>query len=150
MGLAALGREAVSGCRSSAQPRLEIWHYSRVSHDDNVRRMGKKFSGSSRYANFGPALQSMEVHGFRGIRGLELTFVSPIAALSGLNGTGKSTIAQLAVCGYRVPCRPDPLDAIMSGASFRFQQLIPSRSLQTRKLFTPTAPAIVPDRSKSP
>lgn len=63
--------------------------------------MSKKFSGSSRFANFGPALQSMEVYGFRGIKELELTFDSPIIALSGLNGTGKSTIAQLAVCGYR-------------------------------------------------
>jgi predicted ATPase len=73
--------------------------------------MNKKFSGFSRYVNFGPALQSVEVHGFRGIKELELTFNSPITALSGLNGTGKSTIAQLAVCGYR---------ALPAGSARRF------------------------------
>jgi hypothetical protein len=36
-----------------------------------------------------------------GLRSLNLHFDSPITALSALNGTGKSTIAQLAVCGYR-------------------------------------------------
>lgn len=72
-----------------------------MSHDDNVRRLKNKFADSSRHKNFGPVLQSLEIHGFRGIKDLELVFDSPITALSGLNGTGKSTIAQLAVCGYR-------------------------------------------------
>ena len=74
-----------------------------MSHDDNVRRLKAKSADTCRYANFGPALRSLEIHGFRGITDLTLTLESPITALSGLNGTGKSTIAQLAACGYRSP-----------------------------------------------
>jgi predicted ATPase len=66
-----------------------------VSHDDNLRRLKAKFAVANRYANFGPALQTLEIRGFRGIKDLTRTFQSPITALSGLNGTGKSTIAQL-------------------------------------------------------
>lgn len=71
-----------------------------MSHDDNVRTLNKRFADAHRYANFGSALRTLEIHGFRGVSELSLTFESPITALSGLNGTGKSTIAQLAVCGY--------------------------------------------------
>lgn len=72
-----------------------------MSHDDNVRRLKGKFASANRYANFGPVVQSLEIHGIRGVRDLILALESPITALSGLNGTGKSTIAQLAACGYR-------------------------------------------------
>jgi predicted ATPase len=72
-----------------------------VSHDDQLRRLAGKFHPQDRYANFGPLLQTMEIHGFRGIRSLTLPFQSSISAMSGLNGTGKSTIAQLATCAYR-------------------------------------------------
>lgn len=72
-----------------------------MSHDDNVRKLAGKFKLDHRYANYGPILQSIEIHGFRGIADLTLDFQSPITALSGLNGTGKSTIAQLASCAYR-------------------------------------------------
>jgi len=45
----------------------------------------------------------MEIRGFRGVQELTLQIASPVTALSGMNGTGtgKSTIAQLATCGYR-------------------------------------------------
>ena len=72
-----------------------------MSHDDNRRRLSAKFKESRRFANFGPILERMTISGFRGISSLELEIRSPIIALSGLNGTGKSTIAQLAVCAYR-------------------------------------------------
>jgi predicted ATPase len=72
-----------------------------VSHDDNVRRLAGKFKADNRYPNFGPIVQSLEIRGFRGVAELALTFESPITAFSGLNGTGKSTIAQLFTCGYR-------------------------------------------------
>ncbi|MEZ0384000.1 AAA family ATPase [Mycobacterium sp. pW045] len=72
-----------------------------MSHDDNVRKLAGKFRLDNRYTNFGPVVQSLEIRGFRGISELTLEFQSPITALSGLNGTGKSTIAQLTSCGYR-------------------------------------------------
>ncbi|SDI90628.1 AAA ATPase domain-containing protein [Frankineae bacterium MT45] len=74
-----------------------------TSHDDNLRRLDAKFNNNNRYANFGPALQSLDIDGFRGVNQLHLNIESPVTALSGLNGTGKSTIAQLATCGYRAP-----------------------------------------------
>jgi predicted ATPase len=72
-----------------------------VSHDDNVRKLAGKFKPDNRYPNFGPVVQSLEIEGFRGISKLALVFESPITAFSGMNGTGKSTIAQLIACGYR-------------------------------------------------
>ena len=71
------------------------------SHDDKVRQLRKRFDPKARYANFGPVLEGLAIRGFRGVKELELSFESPITALSGLNGTGKSTIAQLACCAYR-------------------------------------------------
>jgi len=82
-------------------PRVRLWHHDPMSHDDTVRRLKARYADSCRYANFGPVLQSLEIHGFRGITDLILMLNSSITALSGLNGTGKSTIAQLAACGYR-------------------------------------------------
>ncbi|MEV4315296.1 AAA family ATPase [Actinocrispum sp. NPDC049592] len=45
----------------------------------------------------------MDVDGFRGVNNLKLEFASPITAFCGLNGTGKSTIAQLIACAFRNP-----------------------------------------------
>lgn len=73
-----------------------------MSHDDLVRKLGKKFENGC-YANFGAMLLSMRIQGFRGVPDLALSFKSPVTALSGLNGTGKSTIAQLAACAFRQP-----------------------------------------------
>src|SRR5437763_966844 len=74
-----------------------------MGYGDDVRRLESKFSGKNRYPNFGPAIHSMEINGFRGVKELRLEFESPITALCGLNGTGKSTLAQIAACGYRKP-----------------------------------------------
>jgi hypothetical protein len=49
-----------------------------VSHDDQVRRLAGKFRPPDRYANFGPLLQTMEIHGFRGVRSLRLPLESSI------------------------------------------------------------------------
>ncbi|MFJ7244561.1 ATP-dependent nuclease [Kitasatospora sp. NPDC098652] len=77
-----------------------------MSHDDNVRRLGKKFA-NARYPTFGPMLTGLRVQGFRGVPDLMLEFKSPVTALSGLNGTGKSTVAQLAAAGFRQPPEHD-------------------------------------------
>lgn len=61
----------------------------------------KMFSRERLYSNFGPALVSMQITGFRGIDDFELVFDYPITALSGTNGAGKSTIAQLVACAYK-------------------------------------------------
>lgn len=51
-----------------------------------------KFLPANRYANFGPALKSIHIQGFRGINDLTVDFQYPITAISGLNGAGKSTV----------------------------------------------------------
>jgi predicted ATPase len=62
-----------------------------------------KVQGTNLYSNFGPFIKTMTINGFRGISGLRLNFEYPITALSGVNGSGKSTIGQLAVCAYKQP-----------------------------------------------
>lgn len=70
---------------------------------DPKKELQKLFSKKTRYSNFGAAIASIHVKGFRGVNDLTLDIESPITAISGLNGTGKSTIAQLATCAYKKP-----------------------------------------------
>jgi predicted ATPase len=70
---------------------------------DPKKELQKLFSKKTRYANFGAAIASIKVKGFRGVSDLTVNIESPITAISGLNGTGKSTIAQLATCAYKKP-----------------------------------------------
>lgn len=62
-----------------------------------------KFQGANLYSNFGAVIKSVTINGFRGISNLRIDFEYPITAISGTNGSGKSTIGQLAVCAYRQP-----------------------------------------------
>ena len=68
---------------------------------DNVRALEKKFQPDSRYNNFGTFIRSIRVDGFRGIQDLEIPFEFPVIAISGLNGSGKSTIGQICLSGYK-------------------------------------------------
>lgn len=70
---------------------------------DPRKELQKQFSKKTRYSNFGPIIAKAIVKGFRGIEDLTITFESPITAISGLNGTGKSTIAQLMTSAYKKP-----------------------------------------------
>lgn len=70
---------------------------------DLKRDLKDKFSKNNRYSNFGPVIAKARIKGFRGIEDLTITFESPITAISGLNGTGKSTIAQLMMSAYKKP-----------------------------------------------
>jgi len=62
-----------------------------------------KFQEANRYSNFGEILNSIHIKGFRCHSNTLIEFKSPISAFCGLNGTGKSTILQLAAAGYRAP-----------------------------------------------
>lgn len=70
---------------------------------DPRRELQDMFSTRKRYANFGAALSEILIRGFRGIEEVLLVIESPITAISGLNGTGKSTIAQLSTVAYKKP-----------------------------------------------
>lgn len=67
---------------------------------DARKSLASKFQIDHRYINFGPFLRQIEVSGFRGINA-EMSFDYPVTAITGLNGAGKSTFGQLALCGYR-------------------------------------------------
>lgn len=67
---------------------------------DVRKRLKIKFEKDKRYPNFGSAINSMKVRGFRGVE-VETHFEFPVTALTGLNGAGKSTLGQLALCAYK-------------------------------------------------
>ncbi|QLA19398.1 ATP-dependent nuclease [Desulfolutivibrio sulfoxidireducens] len=69
---------------------------------DPRKALEQKFNDRNRYSNFGPILRSIDIQGFRGVF-KKISFNHPITAFSGLNGCGKSTIGQIAVCGYKKP-----------------------------------------------
>lgn len=64
-------------------------------------KLQKKFLPENRAANFGRILIRMQVARIRNHRQTDIHFQSPITAITGLNGTGKSTLLQLAACAYK-------------------------------------------------
>lgn len=70
---------------------------------DLVPKLVKKYEQPNRYQNFGPVLNQIHIDGFRGIENLPVDLSFPVMAFSGLNGAGKSTIGQIAICGYKRP-----------------------------------------------
>lgn len=70
---------------------------------DNRKKLLEQFSAKNQFSTFGPCIKKMTINGFRGIKDLDLNFEYPITAISGTNGSGKSTIGQLAVCSYSQP-----------------------------------------------
>lgn len=70
---------------------------------DPRKELQSLFSKKTRYSNFGAAISTLKIKGFRGVSDITINIESPITAISGLNGTGKSTIAQLATCAYKKP-----------------------------------------------
>lgn len=67
---------------------------------DIRKKLSEKYKIGNRYKNFGPVISSVTIHGFRGISA-KINFDYPITALSGFNGSGKSTVGQLLLCAYR-------------------------------------------------
>ena len=66
-------------------------------------KLAKQFEVANRYSNFGAVLRFIKVCGFRGITELSVECSHPITAISGLNGAGKSTVGQVAICAYKKP-----------------------------------------------
>lgn len=69
----------------------------------DASRLQSKYLEKNRYSNFGPCLRKIHIHGFRGVSSLDFEIDFPITAVTGLNGAGKSTIGQLAICAYKKP-----------------------------------------------
>lgn len=70
---------------------------------DRRTQLLAQFSPRTRYANFGPLIRAVTIRGFRGIADLRIQFDFPVTAISGLNGSGKSTVGQICLSGYRKP-----------------------------------------------
>lgn len=70
---------------------------------DKAKKLLEKYAVKNRYANFGPCLRQVIIHGFRGIQNMNVNLEFPITAISGLNGAGKSTLGQVAICAYKKP-----------------------------------------------
>lgn len=70
---------------------------------DSKKDLAKLYSSRDRYTNFGAMLNCIIIRGFRSITDLKVQFDSPVTAITGLNGTGKSTIAQLCMSAYKKP-----------------------------------------------
>lgn len=68
-------------------------------------RLQSLFSPTNRYANFGETITQATVEQFRCHAATNLEVDSPITALCGLNGTGKSTVLQLLATAYRDPAQ---------------------------------------------
>lgn len=66
-------------------------------------RLAEKYRETNRFANYGNCLVQMHVKGFRCHRDTVVEFDSPITAFCGKNGTGKSTLLQLAAAAYSSP-----------------------------------------------
>jgi predicted ATPase len=64
-------------------------------------QLQKRFEPTNRFVNFGNALVRLDVRGFRLHRQTVIEFRSPITAFCGPNGTGKTTLLQLAACAFR-------------------------------------------------
>ena len=72
-----------------------------------LERLANKFSETNRFANYGNCLVQMHVRGFRCHRDTLIEFNSPVTAFCGRNGTGKSTLLQLAAAAYSSPVPAD-------------------------------------------
>lgn len=70
---------------------------------DPIEKLESMYSQQNRYSNFGSMLNKMKVNGFRGITNFEISFNSPITAITGVNGSGKSSFCQIAACAYKKP-----------------------------------------------
>lgn len=69
---------------------------------DPKHALQASFEPSKRHAQYGEALVQMRIVGFRNHKDTILTIDSPVTAFCGMNGSGKSTVIQLAAAAYQV------------------------------------------------
>lgn len=61
------------------------------------------FEPSKRHSHYGEAILQVRIKGIRNHTDTILTIDSPVTAICGVNGTGKSTVLQLAAAAYQAP-----------------------------------------------
>src|SRR5437868_4206214 len=70
---------------------------------DPKHALQASFEPSKRHAHYGEVLVQVRIIGVRNHIDTLLTVESPVTAICGVNGTGKSTVLQLAAAAYQVP-----------------------------------------------
>ena len=88
---------------------------------DTIQKM---FDPANRFSSFGEAIVALHISGIRCHTNTTIELASPITAFSGLNGTGKSTILQLAACAFASP----------NSAGYRISNFIVRNSLDPTSL----------------
>ena len=68
---------------------------------DPRHKLQAQFEPQHRFSTFGNVIMHMVVTGFRCHEQTVVDIRSPITAFCGLNGTGKTTLLQLAACAYK-------------------------------------------------
>jgi predicted ATPase len=68
---------------------------------DPKQELQASFQPAKRFANYGDAILRLHIKGFRNHVNTPISIESPITAFCGVNGTGKSTILQLAAAAYK-------------------------------------------------
>src|SRR4051812_18149561 len=70
---------------------------------DPKKELQGSFQPTNRFTNYGDAILRLHIKGFRNHSNTPIAIESPITAFCGVNGTGKSTILQLAAAAYKAP-----------------------------------------------
>lgn len=70
---------------------------------DPKKELQGSFQTSNRYTNYGEVILRLHIKGFRNHINTPINIESPVTAFCGVNGTGKSTILQLAASAYKAP-----------------------------------------------
>lgn len=70
---------------------------------DPKQELQASFQPARRFATYGDAILRLNIKGFRNHANTPINIESPSTAFCGVNGTGKSTILQLAASAYKAP-----------------------------------------------
>ena len=70
---------------------------------DHKKELQASFLPLKRHAHYGDAIVRMHIKGFRNHKNTKIDIESPVTALCGVNGSGKSTVIQLAAAAYQAP-----------------------------------------------
>lgn len=74
---------------------------------DQKKELQGSFQVGNQFANYGEAILRLIIRGFRNHKSTPINIESPITAFCGVNGTGKSTILQLAAAAYKSPANAE-------------------------------------------
>jgi predicted ATPase len=105
------------------------------------------FDPSKRFANYGDMLLKLHIRGFRTHTDTLLDFESPVTALCGVNGTGKSTVLQLAAAAYQSPGQRYYISTFILAGSLDRKPFLDNASVDITYAEPPASDGRVPART---